>query len=658
MTHSLDASIQHDAMPDTSVTSKNSETQDGENTITFESLSLNKPILKALTKSGYTSPTPIQAGAIPHALNGRDLLLSAQTGSGKTAAFVLPILDKLSRIPRLEQHIYALILTPTRELAQQVHDSVRRYGGNVRGLYSIPLVGGAPYSGQIRALRKGVQIVIATPGRLIDHMNEGRVDLSKLDVLVLDEADRMLDMGFADDIKTILENAPESRQTVMSSATWDGAVGKIAESFTNNPEKVSIKVESAHIEESVYFCDDFHHKNKILLELLNDEEINQAVIFAATKRSTEQLAETLTEAGLKARYLHGDLPQGKRNRIISDVKNGKCDFLIATDVAARGIDISAISHVVNYDLPRQVEDYVHRIGRCGRAGRTGVAMNLCSFDDRGQLRNINRYLKRNMSEAVVEGLEPKRAPFEQEERRSKGRDGRGRRDGRDGRRGFGRRDDRSFGERAERRFEDKPRFDDRPQFARERRVHREFDRQEPRFERRERPYEDNAQRAPRFEREGYRGERQFDRTERRFDNERGYYRQHNSRPDNYRQENHRHDGYRNEYRQDDYRERPRQRRDDADFYQRERQDRPERRHEYQERSENRRYADSSRFERRFEDKKPRFSERSEYAGDKRSDKSFDKRNAPRGFKKPKAVEEVFFAKRQAKKEKRRFGDVN
>lgn len=278
----------------------------------------------------------------------------------------------------------------------------------MRGIFSVPLVGGAPYGGQIRALRKGVQIVIATPGRLIDHMNDGRVDLSELDTLILDEADRMLDMGFADDIKTILEAAPSKRQTVMSSATWDGAVGKIAESFTVNPERVSIKVESAHIDESVYFCDDFHHKNKILIELLGNPEINQAVIFTATKRSTEQLAESLTEAGLSARYLHGDLPQGKRNRIISDVKSGKCNFLIATDVAARGIDISAISHVVNYDLPRQVEDYVHRIGRCGRAGRTGVAMNLCSMDDRRQLGHINRYLNREMKEEVVAGLEPKR----------------------------------------------------------------------------------------------------------------------------------------------------------------------------------------------------------------------------------------------------------
>lgn len=394
---------------------------------TFDDLGLHQQILKAVANLGYTTPTPIQQGAIPHALAGTDLLLSAQTGSGKTAAFVLPILDRLAKTPKFpklsddqkaqysqksaQRHqktpIRALILTPTRELAMQVQDNVRQYGSQLRGIFSVPLVGGSPYGGQIRALRKGVQIIIATPGRLIDHMNEGRVELSDLDVLVLDEADRMLDMGFAEDINTILQNAPATRQTIMSSATWDGAVGKIAQSFTNNPQIITIKTQSGHIDESVYYCDDFHHKNKILLSLLDNDDIKQAVIFTATKRSTEQLAQTLTEAGLSARYLHGDLPQGKRNRIISEVKSGKCSFLIATDVAARGIDISSISHVVNYDLPRQVEDYVHRIGRCGRAGRTGVAMNLCSKDDKKQLSHIHRYLKRDIKEAVIEGLEPK-----------------------------------------------------------------------------------------------------------------------------------------------------------------------------------------------------------------------------------------------------------
>lgn len=383
----------------------------------FADLALAKPILQALEKSGYTHPTPIQQGAIPAAMAGRDLLLSAQTGSGKTAAFVLPILDRIIKNNHNPQAVRALILTPTRELALQVQDNVRIYSSKARGIFSIPLVGGAPYGGQIRALRKGVQIIVATPGRLIDHLNEGRIDLSSLDVLVLDEADRMLDMGFSDAIETILAATPSTRQTVMSSATWDGAVGKIAESFTQNPERIAIKVESAHIDESVYFCDDFRHKNDILHEVLNNPEINQAVIFAATKMSAEKLAGELNDKGYKARYLHGDLPQAKRNRIVGDVKAGKCQFLVATDVAARGIDIATISHVINYDLPRQAEDYVHRIGRCGRAGRTGMAINLCSVDDCGQFFAINRYLGRQMKTATIVGLEPKRN-FGKDERRS------------------------------------------------------------------------------------------------------------------------------------------------------------------------------------------------------------------------------------------------
>lgn len=396
---------------------------------TFADLDLAAPILGALQSAGYVYPTPIQAQAIPPSMAGQDLLLSAQTGSGKTAAFVLPILDRLAKsksqasysnqVKPSPKGVSAVILTPTRELALQVHDSVRRYGERLKNIFSVVLVGGAPYGGQIRALKKGVQIIVATPGRFIDHLNDGRIDLDDLQTLVLDEADRMLDMGFSDAISTILTATPNDRQTIMSSATWDGQVGKIAESFTTNPKRVAIKVESAHIEESVYFCDDFRHKNDILYQVLNNPNIDQAVIFASTKMSTEKLANDLVEKGYKARYLHGDLPQGKRNRIVADVKAGKCQFLVATDVAARGIDIASISHVVNYDLPRQAEDYVHRIGRCGRAGRTGTAINLCSVDDRSQFFAINRYLGREMTVDVLAGLEPKRNFDEPERQKNK-----------------------------------------------------------------------------------------------------------------------------------------------------------------------------------------------------------------------------------------------
>ena len=395
-----------------------------ENQVTFTDLGIAKPILTALDRSGYTNPTPIQAQAIPFALAGRDLLLSAQTGSGKTAAFVIPVLDRLSRATSFDKLTKALILTPTRELAQQVHDSVRTYSKDMRGLFCVPLVGGAPYNGQITALKKGVQVIVATPGRLLDHINAGRVDLSSLEILVLDEADRMLDMGFADDISDILRAAPTDRQTIMCSATWDGPVGKIAASFTKNPERVSIKVESAHIEEKVYYCDDFDHKNRLLDKIVCQQDMEQIIIFAATKRSTEKLAKQLQEAGHKASFLHGDLPQSKRNRIVQDLRNGKCKILVATDVAARGLDVPALSHVINYDLPRQTEDYVHRIGRCGRAGRTGIAISLCSMDDRPQLNAINRYLDRKMEVSVIEGMEPKKT-YVPSENKGNGR-GRGR----------------------------------------------------------------------------------------------------------------------------------------------------------------------------------------------------------------------------------------
>lgn len=449
----------------------------------FTALGISGSLLKSIVATGYITPTPIQARAIPAALAGRDLLLSAQTGSGKTAAFVLPILHQLSELQAKEKAaektasgkrgrqqpkvVQALILTPTRELANQVQDSIRKYGSAMKDLYSVPLVGGAAYSGQIRALKKGVQIIVATPGRLLDHINAQRVNLSDLTMLVLDEADRMLDMGFADDINAILQATPAHRQTIMSSATWDGPVGKIAESFTKDPERINIKVETAHIDEKVYFCDNFDHKNKLLEQLICDPERGQAIIFTATKRSSEEVAERLQQWEHKACYLHGDLPQSKRNRIVSDLRSGKFDIVVATDVAARGLDLPNITHVFNYDLPRQVEDYVHRIGRSGRAGRTGIAINLCSRDDRRQFGNIARYLKRDINEAQVEGLEPRFVEKFEGRGKPNGRDGRGR--GRSGSDSRGGRSQRFAGSSdrpsSERRFADKPRFDNQERYG-------------------------------------------------------------------------------------------------------------------------------------------------------------------------------------------------
>lgn len=373
---------------------------------TFSELNLPKNIIDTLTASGYETPTPIQAQAIPHAMAGRDLLLSAQTGSGKTAAFVLPILAKLSQKPVKTKAPRALILTPTRELAQQVQDSVRKYAKGMDWLFSVSLVGGSPYGNQIRALKKGVSVVIATPGRLLDHLREGTLNLSSLEYLVLDEADRMLDMGFTDDINAIIHQCPKNRQTIMSSATWDGKIGKIAQGYTKNPERIIIEREHKHIDETVYFTDNQTHKNDILDQLVSHPEMGQIIIFTATKRASEEIAELLCANGHRAKYLHGDLPQQKRNRIVQDLRKGKTDILVATDVAARGIDIPAISHVINYDLPRQSEDYIHRIGRSGRAGRTGIAYSLVSLTDRIVLSQLQRYLNRDIKIDQLEGLEP------------------------------------------------------------------------------------------------------------------------------------------------------------------------------------------------------------------------------------------------------------
>ena len=377
----------------------------------FNALNLPNLLLKAIHDSGYHQPTPIQAQAIPAALAGQDLLLSAQTGSGKTAAFLLPILSQLINAEdKKSKQIKALILAPTRELAQQIQTQVRKYGRELKWLFSVALVGGADFRGQIQALRKGVQIVIATPGRLLDHLRSGRLALDSVQTLVLDEADRMLDMGFMDDLNAIVAALPEARQTIMSSATWAGMVGKIAQKYTKNPEKITIEQEVAHIEERAYFCDNLDHKTKILEHLLSADLSGQTLIFTATKMSSEDVCDRLRDSGHRARFIHGDLHQSKRNRIVDDLRKGKCDILVATDVVARGIDVPGIAQVINFDLPRQLEDYVHRIGRSGRAGRSGLALSLVSLEDRKVLAALGRYLGREMPSYEIPGLEPQAKP--------------------------------------------------------------------------------------------------------------------------------------------------------------------------------------------------------------------------------------------------------
>ena len=379
--------------------------------ITFESLDLHPTLLRAVLEAGYTNPTAVQAQAIPDALKGRDIMASAQTGTGKTAAFTLPALNLLatphssnSRGPRI------LVLTPTRELAAQVNEAARKYGKYIRAR-TVSIVGGMPYPLQNKLLSQPLDILVATPGRFIDHMERGRIDLSRLQMLVLDEADRMLDMGFMPDVEKICAALPKERQTLLFSATLDG-IGHIAKQFLNNPitlQVASQREKHANIEQRLHFVDDMTHKNKLLEHLLIAPDMNQAIIFTSTKRHADVLAEDLYAAGHKTAALHGDMTQGARNRTLTKLRQGEVKVLVATDVAARGIDVQGISHVINYDLPKFAEDYVHRIGRTGRANNKGTAISFASNMDRHLLRKIEQYTGQKLEAAVIEGFEPKRA---------------------------------------------------------------------------------------------------------------------------------------------------------------------------------------------------------------------------------------------------------
>ena len=379
--------------------------------IKFADLNLDKNILSAVRSEGYESPTPIQAQAIPFALEGRDIMASAQTGSGKTAAFLLPTLQRLTkRSEKPGKGPRALVLTPTRELAAQVEKNALAYAKNMRWFRTVSIVGGASFGYQTRALSKPVDLIVATPGRLMDLMQSGKVDFARLEVLILDEADRMLDMGFIDDIETIVEATPTDRQTLLFSATWDGAVGKLARKLTKNPEIIEVERvdDQGKIEEQLLYCDDMRHKNRLLDHILRDANIDQCVIFTSTKAMTEVIADDLYEKGFAANCLHGDMPQGWRNRTLMDLRKGRCKILVATDVAARGIDVPTITHVINYDLPKQAEDYVHRIGRTGRAGRTGIAITFAEVNEYVKVHKIEKYISRKLPELTIEGMEPTR----------------------------------------------------------------------------------------------------------------------------------------------------------------------------------------------------------------------------------------------------------
>ncbi|GAA4408160.1 DEAD/DEAH box helicase [Quisquiliibacterium transsilvanicum] len=395
---------------------------------TFAELGLAAPIVDALTAAGYEHPTSVQAQSIPSALEGQDLLVSSQTGSGKTAAFVLPGLQKLlteskisGRGPRM------LVLTPTRELALQVNKAAMTYGRGLRNLRTLCVVGGSPYAQQLRMLERPVDIVVATPGRLLDHLQSGRIDFGRLEMLVLDEADRMLDMGFVEDIESIVARTPETRQTVLFSATLDGVVGQLARRLTRNAKRIDVAAPAREslIEQRLMFADDLGHKNRLLDALLRETGLNQAVVFASTRRSTEDIAQLLADSGFAVSALHGEMHQGQRNRTLQGLRDGRTQVLVATDVAARGIDVAGISHVINFDSPRNAEDYVHRIGRTGRAGRTGVAVTLFNHSEAHRVRDIERYTGKPIEVSTIPGLEPVRRASSSKPRFGQGRPGGG-----------------------------------------------------------------------------------------------------------------------------------------------------------------------------------------------------------------------------------------
>ncbi|MEW6676714.1 MAG: DEAD/DEAH box helicase [Pseudomonadota bacterium] len=396
--------------------------------MSFAELGLNPLVSEAVAATGYETPTQVQSQAIPAAIAGQDLLVSSHTGSGKTAAFLLPSLHRLAEPSALPgQGPRLLVLCPTRELALQVEKQARIYGKGLKRLRTVCLVGGAPFGPQFQALKANPEVMIATPGRLIDHLERGRIDFSRLEVLVLDEADRMLDMGFVEDIENIVSRTPETRQTLLFSATLDGSVARIAREMTRDPQRIEVATQAEHkanIDQSVLFADDMGHKQRLLDHMLRDTALTQAVVFTSTKRSAEELSENLQEQGYPAAALHGDMPQHKRNRTLDRLRDGRIRVLVATDVAARGIDVAGISHVINFDIPRQAEDYVHRIGRTGRAGRTGIAFTLVNGKERGLVREIERYTGERMRIDVIPGLEP-RARIDHEPRRKSSSDWKG-----------------------------------------------------------------------------------------------------------------------------------------------------------------------------------------------------------------------------------------
>ena len=536
---------------------------------TFADFPLHESLQQALQSLGFTSPTPVQEQSIPAALEGKDLLVSSQTGSGKTAAFLLSTLNALAAqetfVPFKERmkaitQPNILVLCPTRELAQQVSQDAIGFVRHMKGARIAAIMGGMPFGKQIQQL-KGAQVVVATPGRLLDLVNRRQIKLDQVDALIVDEADRMLDLGFSEDLEAISDLAANRKQTLMFSATFAGRIITLAERMMNDPQRIAIETghsTNTDITQTLHWTDGFEHKKKLLTHWLSAEDVDQAVVFASTQEDTDMLAEELAEAGLSVVALHGAMPQTVRNRRLRSIREGRAKILVATDVAARGLDVPTISHVINFGLPMKNEDYVHRIGRTGRAGRTGKAITLATYRERGKIRALEDFLDARLNVSEIEGLEPSPPPARgSRDGGGRGRDGRGRdgggRDGggRDGggrgRGGFGGRDGggraRFEGEsnfkrreggddRPRRSYDDKPRGD-RPSFGGEDRPRRDFNNDRPRREggfgdRPQRSFDDRPKRdfgdrpAPRREGGfGDRPQRSFDdRPKREFNSDR------------------------------------------------------------------------------------------------------------------------------------------
>jgi ATP-dependent RNA helicase RhlE len=369
---------------------------------TFEALGLINPLLRALESENYTEPTPIQAQAIPPLLQGRDVLGLAQTGTGKTAAFSLPLLQHLAGrqekpAPRSTR---ALILVPTRELALQIAASLRVYGKNLR-LTSTVLMGGVGFSPQAKGLARGVDMLIATPGRLLDHLTQGTVDLTKTDFFVIDEADRMLDMGFIRDVRKLIKVLPRTKQSILFSATMPKEIASLASDILKDPVRVTIPAKTVAVER---IDQRVHHvsaggKPTMLAEMLEQPGFERVIVFTRTKRTANRVAERLLKDGFRAEAIHGNKSQAARQKALENLKTGKARVLVATDIVSRGIDVDGISHVINYELPNDPEDYVHRIGRTARAGSDGIAISFCDMSERSTLRNIERFLGRSLTQA-------------------------------------------------------------------------------------------------------------------------------------------------------------------------------------------------------------------------------------------------------------------